>query len=50
MNIAKILVGTDFSDCSALALSHAISLARRLGASIELVHVCPMAVAASSSA
>lgn len=35
----KILVPTDFSECSEAACDMASTLARRLGASIELLHV-----------
>jgi nucleotide-binding universal stress UspA family protein len=35
----RILVPTDFSDASHLALNYAIDLARRYDASIELLHV-----------
>jgi nucleotide-binding universal stress UspA family protein len=37
--IKKILVPTDFSDCSSEATRYAIDLARQLGAGIELVYV-----------
>lgn len=46
MNISRILVGTDFSDTSQMAFDYTVSLAIQLSASIELVHICPMAVAA----
>jgi nucleotide-binding universal stress UspA family protein len=39
MKISKILVTTDFSDLSHQAFPAAASLARRLGAQLELVHV-----------
>jgi nucleotide-binding universal stress UspA family protein len=35
----SILVGTDFSDSSDRALAHALQLAERLGARLDLVHV-----------
>ncbi|MGD8858452.1 MAG: universal stress protein [Myxococcales bacterium] len=37
--LKKILVATDFSDVSERALAQAVSLARTLGASIDVVHV-----------
>lgn len=37
--IERILVATDFSEWSAVALRTAISLAERMGASIDVVHV-----------
>ena len=37
--LSKILVPTDFSDCSRAALAHALTLAEQLGANIELLHV-----------
>ena len=37
--ISRILVGTDFSECAARALDHAVFLARASSASIELLHV-----------
>lgn len=46
MSISRILVGTDFSESSQVAFSYAVELARQLSASLELVHICPMAVAA----
>jgi len=45
MSIDKILVGTDFSEASDVAVRYATSLAKSMGASLDLVHVCPMAVA-----
>jgi nucleotide-binding universal stress UspA family protein len=36
--IKRILVATDFSECSERALDHAIALARAFGASITLLH------------
>jgi nucleotide-binding universal stress UspA family protein len=38
-NIARILVPIDFSPCSLAALDHAMLLAERFGASIEVLHV-----------
>jgi len=38
-NTKKILVGSDFSDSSALALYHAISLAERLSAQLHIAHI-----------
>lgn len=35
----KILVPTDFSECAANALTHALELAGALGASVTLLHV-----------
>ena len=37
--LSRLLVATDYSDCSLTALRAAVSLARRLGASIHVVHV-----------
>jgi nucleotide-binding universal stress UspA family protein len=37
--IKKILVPTDFSDCSREALDYAVGLARTVGASIEVLYV-----------
>jgi len=37
--MSRLLVPTDFSERSRVALTQAIDLARRLGASIELVHI-----------
>ena len=37
--IERILVPSDFSECSRTALAHAKSLAERLGATIEVLHV-----------
>ncbi len=37
----NILVGIDFSDSSAAAMSHALTLANRIGATIHLVHISP---------
>jgi len=39
MMIKRILVATDFSDCSRDALDYALGLAERLGAEVHLVHV-----------
>ena len=38
-DIRKILVPTDFSSCAERALEHAAWFARRIGASIEILHV-----------
>jgi len=40
--IRKILVPTDFSEHSALALNYAIDLARRYDAALTLLHVYPV--------
>ena len=37
--ISRLLVSTDFSDCSAAALQYAIALAKRMKAHLILVHV-----------
>lgn len=37
--IARILVPTDFSDCARAALEYATTLAERLGAQVDVVHV-----------
>jgi universal stress protein A len=37
--LSKILVPVDFSDCSRAALSHALSLAGQLGATVEVLYV-----------
>jgi len=42
----RILVGTDFSDSALAALRAAAALARRIGASIDLVHALPETPAA----
>lgn len=39
MRFEKILVPVDFSDCSKAALHYAQELARRLGASVDVLHV-----------
>lgn len=39
--IRKILVPTDFSNCSDKAVSHALDLAQALGAQVTLLHACP---------
>ncbi len=39
MNIQSILVPVDYSECSRAALEFAVEFARKLGASIEVVHV-----------
>jgi len=36
--IRKVVVGTDFSEASEHALESAVSLAKRLGATVEVVH------------
>jgi nucleotide-binding universal stress UspA family protein len=38
-DIARILVPTDFGECSRAALERAASLAEKLGATIDVVHV-----------
>ena len=38
MNISKILVPIDFSECSFSALQHAVALAKRLSAEIHVLH------------
>ena len=49
--IARVLVPVDFSPCSELAFRYATSLASRLGASVNLLHVVedPVATGAWSS-
>lgn len=37
--VSKIIVPIDFSDCSRLALTHALSLADQLGSTVEAFHV-----------
>lgn len=37
--ISRILVPTDFGDCARAALEHATTLAERLGAQVDAVHV-----------
>jgi nucleotide-binding universal stress UspA family protein len=37
--IKRILVATDFSDCSRAAIDYALGMAERLGADVHLVHV-----------
>ncbi|MEW6681342.1 MAG: universal stress protein [Nitrospirota bacterium] len=37
--IKRILVATDFSDCSREAVDYALSFAERVGAEVEIVHV-----------
>lgn len=39
MNIARILVPVDFSECSGAAFTYACELARKLGAKVTLLHV-----------
>jgi universal stress protein A len=41
-NLRRILVPTDFSDCSRKALEYAIPLARQFGARLLLLHVLPV--------
>jgi nucleotide-binding universal stress UspA family protein len=43
--VKRVVVATDFSDGSERALTVAIRLAKLLGATIDLVHVYPMATA-----
>jgi len=38
---AKLILGTDFSDSSAIALYHATSLAEKLRAQLHIVHIAP---------
>lgn len=45
MELGKIVVGVDFSAESDLAVKHTVDIARRAGAEIVLVHVCPVAEA-----
>jgi nucleotide-binding universal stress UspA family protein len=47
VDIKKILVPVDFSECSDHALDVAIAIARKLGASIELLHAYELPVLAS---
>jgi nucleotide-binding universal stress UspA family protein len=42
MTIQQIIVGTDFSPESEAAAQHALHIARSTGASITLVHACPI--------
>jgi universal stress protein A len=37
--IKRILVATDFSDCSRVAVDYAVNFAERLGADVHIVHV-----------
>jgi nucleotide-binding universal stress UspA family protein len=39
MNLKRILVPTDFSECSDAALRYGLELARKFGASLHLLHV-----------
>ena len=39
MNFNSILVATDFSDCSGIALSAALTLAQRFDARLIVLHV-----------
>jgi nucleotide-binding universal stress UspA family protein len=41
LGIHRILVPTKFSELSEYAISHAVTLASRLGASVIVCHVCP---------
>lgn len=43
MQITRIAAGVDFSPESDAAVEHAMDLARRAGAEVVLVHVCPIA-------
>lgn len=45
----KIVVGTDFSDSSAVALQHATSLAERLQAELHIVHIAKANTMASDA-
>jgi nucleotide-binding universal stress UspA family protein len=38
-SIKRILVATDFSDCSRAAIDHALAFAEQLGAAVHVVHV-----------
>jgi nucleotide-binding universal stress UspA family protein len=40
--VSKILVPVDFSDCSRAALDHALSLAKALNATVEVLHVAEL--------
>jgi nucleotide-binding universal stress UspA family protein len=44
----RILVATDFSDCSGAALQYGRALARQSGATLHLLHVTQIPVAAAS--
>lgn len=46
VSIRRILVPTDFSDCSAPAVRYAAELAEKFGAELVLLHVVPDAVLA----
>src|SRR5262249_44810825 len=43
-NFARILVATDFSECSEAAANGALELARRVGANVTLFHAYPVPV------
>jgi nucleotide-binding universal stress UspA family protein len=49
LEIRRILVPTDFSDAAEHALRYALSLAAKLGAEIDLLHVWQLSVYASPS-
>jgi nucleotide-binding universal stress UspA family protein len=38
--LQKILCPVDFSDSAKIALNHALGLAKRVGGSVEIVHIC----------
>jgi nucleotide-binding universal stress UspA family protein len=44
MQLRRILAPTDFSAPSLAAVRDALALAKRLGAELEIVHVCPLLV------
>lgn len=41
LKLEKILVPTDFSECSQPALSYGCALAARFGSELHLIHACP---------
>src|SRR4029453_947534 len=43
--LKRILVATDFGEAAAVALNYGRELARRFGASLDVLHVCDNAVA-----
>lgn len=47
-NVRKILAPTDFSAPARVAVDRAVELAGRFGASVEVLHVCPLLVHALS--